>query len=113
MSKYKPYPKYKESGVAWLGEVPEGWEMTKFKYIGKAIIGLTYSPNNITDKTKGILVLRSSNVQNQKIILNDTVYVNVEIPKTLVTKENDICRCIILKPNRLASDAIFSRHASV
>ena len=28
-------------------------------------------------------------------------------------KENDICRCIILKTNRLASDAIFSRHASV
>jgi type I restriction enzyme S subunit len=25
MSNYRPYPKYKDSGVEWLGEVPEGW----------------------------------------------------------------------------------------
>jgi type I restriction enzyme, S subunit len=24
---FKPYPKYKDSGVEWLGEVPEGWEV--------------------------------------------------------------------------------------
>ena len=29
--KYKPYPKYKDSGVAWLGEVPEGWELERAK----------------------------------------------------------------------------------
>jgi type I restriction enzyme S subunit len=27
MSHYKPYPSYKNSGVEWLGEVPEGWEV--------------------------------------------------------------------------------------
>jgi type I restriction enzyme S subunit len=31
MTKYKPYPKYKDSGVEWLGEVPEGWEILKGK----------------------------------------------------------------------------------
>jgi type I restriction enzyme S subunit len=25
----KPYPKYKESGVEWLGSVPEGWEVKR------------------------------------------------------------------------------------
>jgi len=42
MSKYKPYPKYKESGIAWLGEVPEGWEIKRLKYffeIKKRIAG--------------------------------------------------------------------------
>jgi len=24
--KYKPYPKYKDSGVEWLGRVPEHWD---------------------------------------------------------------------------------------
>ena len=24
----KPYPAYKDSGVPWLGEVPEHWEVT-------------------------------------------------------------------------------------
>jgi type I restriction enzyme, S subunit len=28
----KPYPKYKESGVEWLGAVPEGWEVVPLKY---------------------------------------------------------------------------------
>ncbi len=30
--RYKPYPKYKESGVAWLGEIPEGWEVVSLKF---------------------------------------------------------------------------------
>ncbi len=35
MSHYKPYPKYKNSGVEWLGEVPEGWKTEKIsRYFG-------------------------------------------------------------------------------
>ena len=29
MSKLERYPKYKDSGVEWLGEIPEHWEITK------------------------------------------------------------------------------------
>ncbi len=29
----KPYPKYKESGVEWLGAVPEGWEITRVGWL--------------------------------------------------------------------------------
>lgn len=29
--KYKPYPKYKDSGVEWLGEIPEGWKQIAFR----------------------------------------------------------------------------------
>jgi len=25
----KPYPKYKDSGVEWIGAVPEGWAVKK------------------------------------------------------------------------------------
>lgn len=28
------YPKYKDSGVEWLGEVPEGWEVTRLANLG-------------------------------------------------------------------------------
>ena len=28
---FKPYPKYKESGVEWLGRVPEHWEVQRLK----------------------------------------------------------------------------------
>ncbi len=29
----KPYPKYKDSGIEWLGEIPEGWEVKRLKYL--------------------------------------------------------------------------------
>ncbi|MDF3031632.1 MAG: type restriction-modification methylase subunit [Moraxellaceae bacterium] len=32
MSQYKPYPAYKDSGVEWLGRVPEHWQVAPFKW---------------------------------------------------------------------------------
>ena len=31
--KYKPYSKYKDSGIEWIGEIPEGWEVKRIKNI--------------------------------------------------------------------------------
>ena len=31
----KPYPKYKHSGVEWLGEVPKHWEVRRLKRIAR------------------------------------------------------------------------------
>lgn len=33
MSHYKPYPAYKDSGVEWLGRVPEHWEVMAIKHV--------------------------------------------------------------------------------
>jgi type I restriction enzyme S subunit len=33
MSAYRPYPKYKPSGVEWLGDVPEEWEIGALKHL--------------------------------------------------------------------------------
>ncbi|MTI95756.1 MAG: restriction endonuclease subunit S [Firmicutes bacterium] len=35
MAKYKPYEKYKDSGIEWIGQVPEHWGETKIKHIAK------------------------------------------------------------------------------
>ncbi len=35
MNPYKPYPVYKDSGVEWLGKVPEDWEIKLLGQIGK------------------------------------------------------------------------------
>jgi type I restriction enzyme S subunit len=34
MRQWKPYPAYKDSGVEWLGRVPEGWEVKRLKDVG-------------------------------------------------------------------------------
>lgn len=83
----------KSSGVEWLGDIPKDWKLTKLKYLGDAIIGLTYSPTDVVDKNEGILVLRSSNVQNKRITFEDNVYVKSVIPKKLLTKIDDILIC--------------------
>ncbi len=31
--KFQKYPAYKDSGVEWLGEIPEGWDANKLKYL--------------------------------------------------------------------------------
>jgi type I restriction enzyme, S subunit len=84
----------KDSGIEWIGEVPEHWEIKRLKDIGTSIIGITYAPEDaLGDETSGLLVLRSSNIQNGQLSLSDTVYVNKKVnPKQLVRK-GDILIC--------------------
>ena len=39
MIKYKRYERYKDSGVEWIGEIPEHWELRKIKHIGMLSAG--------------------------------------------------------------------------
>jgi type I restriction enzyme, S subunit len=88
---FPKYEAYKDSGVEWLGEVPGHWVVKKLGFIGEAIIGLTYSPDDVVDE--GLLVLRSSNVQEGKISLHDNVFVNKLVNQKLIVREGDILIC--------------------
>jgi type I restriction enzyme S subunit len=33
MSHYKPYPAYRDSGVEWIGQVPEHWEVKRLRHV--------------------------------------------------------------------------------
>lgn len=41
MSHYKPYPAYKDSGVEWIGKVPEHWQAAPVKAISTTLNGAT------------------------------------------------------------------------
>jgi type I restriction enzyme, S subunit len=34
-SRFKPYPRYKDSGVEWLGKIPEDWEVRRLKFAAR------------------------------------------------------------------------------
>lgn len=87
------YERYKDSGIPWLGEVPEHWDVKRLKFLGDIILGLTYSPEDITNEDNGTLVLRSSNIQNGKLVFEDNVFVNSDIPQKMITTEQDILIC--------------------
>ncbi|MCY3944228.1 MAG: restriction endonuclease subunit S, partial [Gemmatimonadetes bacterium] len=44
MTALQPYPAYKDSGVEWLGDVPEHWEVWRLKSLVKILSGAT--PNS-------------------------------------------------------------------
>ena len=44
------YPKYKPSGVEWLGDVPEGWEVKPLRSVFKFSKGLTITKENLQDE---------------------------------------------------------------
>lgn len=72
--------------------VPEGWTVEKLKEAGESIIGLTYSPGDVVD-SQGIEVLRSSNIFEGRIVLEDLVRVSSSIPQKIILRRGDILIC--------------------
>ncbi|WP_324700430.1 restriction endonuclease subunit S [Pantoea agglomerans] len=46
MAMYKAYPEYKDSGIEWLGDIPEGWTVSKVKYLAPFQVGWTPPTKN-------------------------------------------------------------------
>jgi type I restriction enzyme S subunit len=103
-----PNVQMKDSGIEWLGEVPEHWEVKRLKYIGKAFGGLIYDPSEIVEEGNGMLVLRSSNVQGGQIVFDDNVYVTTTIPEKIITQNGDILIC-----SRNGSRALIGKNAMI
>ena len=47
--------KMKDSGIEWIGEIPEGWEVSKLKYLGRYVNGYPFKPDDWGDKGKPII----------------------------------------------------------
>ena len=88
-----PNVKFKDSGIDWIGKIPQGWDIRRIKTIGSAKNGITYSPSNISSEEDGILVLRSSNIQNGKLCFEDNVFVSIKIPIELMVHKGDLIIC--------------------
>ncbi len=68
------------------------WTETKLSKLGELVSGLTYSPSDL--RKDGLLVLRSSNVQNGNIYLEDNVYVRDDIKGANLSQPKDILICV-------------------
>ena len=88
-----PDAEMKNSGIEWIGEIPKHWKVLRIKNVGEYRNGLTYKPTDLTDENTGTLVLRSSNIQDGKISLNDNVYVSTFVRSDLKVKKGDILIC--------------------
>ena len=87
--KLKPYPKYRDSGILWIGEIPEGWGVRKINYIfiNRKEKNKMLKINNILSVLKDIGVIRyedkgnignksSDNPANYKIVYPNDIVLN-------------------------------------
>lgn len=73
----KQYPTYKESGVQWIGLIPEHWNVTKTKYIARL-----YTGNSLDDSQK-------------EKYLTDPLEINESAIPYIATKDiSSDCNCV-------------------
>ena len=80
MGNYQGYQKYKDSGVVWLGDIPEHWRVKRIKFlVNKIGSGKTPKGGSEVYIDSGIMLIRSQNVYDDGFRLDDVVYIDDEI----------------------------------
>jgi type I restriction enzyme, S subunit len=72
------YPKYKASGVEWLGEVPEHWSTGRLRHFTRRYSGGTPDKTNLSYWQNGVIPWLNSGAVNDRLISE---------PSTLITAE--------------------------
>lgn len=73
-------------------DIPENWCWVRLGEVGLTNIGLTYKPTDIS--LDGTIVLRSCNIQNEKMAYDDIVKVSCDIAEKNYAKAGDILICV-------------------
>jgi len=99
--KYKKYPKYKDSGVEWIGEIPEEWQVKKLKFI--LDMPVSDGPHETpVFQDSGIPFFSVDNIQNNKLFLEKLRF---------ITKEDHKRFSLKCKPQK--NDLLLGKAASV
>lgn len=70
----------KDSGLPWLGQIPAHWEVKKLKYVVRKVgSGITPSGGASSYQLSGIPLLRSQNIHNNELRLDDVAYISEKI----------------------------------
>lgn len=72
-------------------EIPDSWEWVRLDEIATSNIGLTYSPQDIVED--GVPVYRSNNIKDNKICLDEIVYVSCHILEKQYLHNGDLLIC--------------------
>lgn len=105
--KWKRYPSYKQSGVKWLGEVPEGWRILRVKTLEKnqaytvqtGPFGAQLHSSDYIDDGVPLILIR--NVNNLKIDDSEIPKISIEDAQRLSQYQLEI------------GDIVFSRVGSI
>lgn len=80
------YERYKDSGVEWLGEVPEHWDRTKLRRISIRYSGGTPDKTKLEYGDKGTIPWLSSGEVNQSLLSKPSTFITEEAFKNSSAK---------------------------
>ena len=84
-----PSVKVKDSGVEWLGEVPEHWEVSRLKFVATVQTGVAKGKDTAGEKTVEVPYLRVANVQDGYLDLTDVATIEIvesDLPRYLLQR---------------------------
>lgn len=74
----------KDSGIEWIGEIPVDWRLGKIKScVTKVGSGKTPKGGGDVYSSEGVLFLRSQNVYDTGLVLDDPTYISEEIDEEM------------------------------
>lgn len=59
-TKYKTYSKYKPTGIDWLGDIPDSWEVKKAKFLSDFVSGYSFDSESYVDD--GVPIIRIGDI---------------------------------------------------
>lgn len=77
--------KMKDSGVEWIGEIPEEWQIIKLKYLGNYINGYAFKPDDWGEVGTPIIRIQDLTGSNDK-----PNYYNGDLNQKYLVKKGDI-----------------------
>jgi type I restriction enzyme S subunit len=105
MSRYKPYPAYKDSGVEWIGKIPEHWKICPVKHLYQAKLGKMIQPQPKSEEDVLVPYHRAQTVQWERIEHNqvEKMWVHpseidsysLENGDLLICEGGDVCRASV------------------
>lgn len=76
----------KPTGIDWLGDVPEGWEVCQLKRVFKQV---DYGISDSLSSEGAIGILRMGNISEGQVVLDDLKYTD-EVPSDLMLAKDDL-----------------------
>lgn len=74
-----PQVKMKDSGVEWLGEVPEHWDVSRLKFVADVQTGIAKGKDNSGKSTISVPYLRVANVQDGYLDLYNVAEIDIPV----------------------------------
>lgn len=103
--KGEPERAMKDSGVEWIGEVPEEWSVKQFKALAGMKGSSEYTARDIVDEGEGAILLSPSNINDNKLNLSKRTYISqkkydksttkIQRGDLLFTKTASVGKCVI------------------